>query len=111
MESVAFLGVGSSVGRVATGPLGDKIGRMTVFRISMFAASITLACWPACKDIGSILVFAFFYSFFAGGFIAQSPVVAGDLWGVNTLGGTFALVNLVMVSQDQKRLSVLGTAY
>lgn len=92
-----MLGIGSSVGRVAIGPVADKAGRMNTFRACMFLASVTLALWPACTNISSILSFAFFYAFFAGGFIAQSPVVAGDLWGVNTLGGTFALVNLVMV--------------
>lgn len=92
-----MLGVGSSVGRVAIGPVADKLGRMNTFRVCMFLAAGTMACWPACQTLSSILAFAFFYAFFAGGFIAQSPVVAGDLWGVNSLGGTFALVNLVMV--------------
>ena len=96
-----MLGIGSSVGRVAIGPVADKLGRMNTFRVCMFLAAGTMACWPACQNLPSILAFAFFYAFFAGGFIAQSPVVAGDLWGVNSLGGTFALVNLVMVSFDK----------
>jgi len=92
-----MLGIGSSVGRLAWGPIADKAGRLNTFRFCMLLAGVTMAIWPACQDIGSILAFAFFYAFFAGGFIAQSPVVAGDLWGVNSLGGTFALVNVVMV--------------
>ena len=96
---MAMLGIGSSVGRVAIGPIADKVGRMRMFRVSMFLAAVTMACWPACSDVTSLLLFAFFYAFFAGGFIAQAPVVAGDLWGVSNVGGTFALVNLAMVCE------------
>lgn len=95
--AVAMLGIGSSVGRVTIGPIGDLFGRMNMFRVCMFFAAVSLACWPVCTTLSSILVFAFFYSFFAGGFAAQAPVIAGDLWGVHRLGGTFSFMNIVMI--------------
>ena len=95
--AIGMLGVGSSVGRISIGPVADILGRMLMFRFCMLLAAIVLAVWPACTTVSSILVFAFFYGFSAGGFIAQSPVIAGDLWGVERLGGTFTFMNLVMI--------------
>lgn len=63
----------------------------------MFATALTMALWPLCDTADSFYCFGFFFGLFSGGFIALSPVIAGDMWGVANLGGTFALLNICQV--------------
>ena len=109
--ALAMLGIGSSVGRLVWGPLADMWGRLKCFRLTMFIAFACMVAWPSCRDAPSILSFAFFYSFAAGGFIAMSPLVSSDLWGAHRLGGTFALLNLVMLPGSLSASPLAGVAY
>lgn len=109
--ALAMIGAGSSVGRIVMGPVADVTGRLPTFRLCMFATGVTLATWPACQSPESFYCFGFFYGFFGGGFITLSPVVAGDLWGVETLGGTFTLLNLMMIPGALAGGPVAGAIY
>jgi MFS family permease len=95
--SVAFLGIGSAVGRLICGPIADYFGRLAVFRVTVLAAGIAMACWPACTNESTILAFAFFYGAFAGSFFAMFGAVAADVWGVERLSAMFTLINLVCI--------------
>ena len=108
---VAMLGVGSSVGRIVIGPIADLVGTMVTFRLSVFFTGVALGSWAACYNVAGILTFAFFYGLFAGAFIAQNPVIAGDFWGVANLGGTFAFLNLVMVPGALASAPLAGFLY
>jgi hypothetical protein len=92
-----MLGVGSAVGRLIFGPIADKFGRFSVYRLTVLFDVIILALWPACTTEASVIAFAFFYGMFGGGFAAMFAVVAAELWGPERLSGFFTLVNLVSI--------------
>ena len=94
---VAFLGIGSSVGRVVFGPVSDMIGRTRMFRAAVFAAALCMFLWPTASTPGQLYAFSFMYAFFGGGFIAMVPAVAADQWGLAHLGYMFSGLTLVMV--------------
>lgn len=92
-----MIGIGSSIGRLITGPVSDLVGRLVIFRACMFCTAITFALWNVCTTADGFYTFAFFYGAFAGGFLALLTVVAADLWGVANLGGTFSLLNVAQI--------------
>lgn len=106
-----MIGAGSSVGRVVTGPIADGFGRLPTFRMTVLGAGVVFATWAACTTAESFYAFGFMYAFFAGGFIAIMPAVAGGLWGVENLGGTFVLVNLMSIPGSLGGGPVVGVIY
>lgn len=95
--AVGLLGIGSAVGRVGLGFAADYIGRVRTFQVTLFATAVCLAVWPVCTDAVSLGIFAFFFGFFSGGFIALVPVVTAEFYGAEKLGGTMGIISLALI--------------
>lgn len=106
-----MIGAGSSVGRITMGPIADAAGRIGTFRFALFSTGITLAMWSICFTPEEFYVFGFFYGFTSGSFIALAPAAAGELWGVNNLGGITALFNVVALPGSLASGPLAGVIY
>lgn len=75
---LAIAGLASASGRIAVGVLADRLGRFTMFRVSVLGASIVIFCWLSMTTYIDLLIFAVLFGVFAGGFISMVPAVGAE---------------------------------
>lgn len=95
--AISMLGIGSTIGRFTFGPVADVFGHVITYKFLLASTVIMLAVWTICITETTILIFAFFYAFFAGGFAALFITTASSLWGVARLPAVMSLINLMNI--------------
>lgn len=85
---VGLIGGASIVGRLAISGLATRLGTARLFRSSFVVMSASLLVWLVGGGSYAVLVvFALIFGSAYGGFIALSPAVAADRFGLKGLGG------------------------
>lgn len=85
---LGVIGGGSIVGRLGLAVLGDWLGRMRVLRGSFLLLGLSFLFWLGAGDSFKLLfVFAIVMGIAYGGFIALSPAVTAEMFGLAGLGG------------------------
>jgi len=84
---MGIIGGASIAGRLIFGALGDKVSSIRLFQATFFIAALSYLVWLLASDSFILLVcFAAFLGTGYGGFIALSPVVTAELFGLVGLG-------------------------
>ncbi|KAK1590515.1 major facilitator superfamily transporter [Colletotrichum navitas] len=75
---ISMLNAGSLFGRIASGILGDKIGKYNIFVLVGFLTPIwMLALWIPAKTDGAIIAFAVLFGFCSGAYVSLvAPLIA-----------------------------------
>lgn len=85
---VGLIGGASIVGRLAIGGVAARIGTANVFRAAFLIMAASQLLWLVGGSLYVVLViFALVYGASYGGFIALSPAVAAERFGLKGLGG------------------------
>jgi len=107
----AMLGVGTCVGRIVLGPLGDVVGRFNVFHVSVVASAVCLFTLASATSEGGLLAWCILYPTFSGTVIAIFPVVIGNQWGLQFIGPGVAAVALAMTPGGMAAGTLAGLAF
>ncbi|MBU2644669.1 MFS transporter [bacterium] len=84
---VGVIGAASIVGRLGFGALGVRFSRIHLFQLTFILVSISFIFWMlASASFAMLVIFAIILGFGYGGFIALSPTVASELFGLVGLG-------------------------
>jgi MFS family permease len=89
---VGMIGIGSTLGRLAVGPLADRLGRHLSLVASFAIIAITLALWPLATAYIPLLLFAFVFGTAYGGFVALVPAFTADLYGGRSVGAIIGVL-------------------
>jgi len=85
---LGVIGGGSIIGRLGLAALGDWLGRMRVLRGSFLLLAVSFLLWlSAGGSFKMLFVFAIVMGIAYGGFIALSPAVTAEMFGLVGLGG------------------------
>ena len=84
---MGIIGGSSIAGRLVFGALGDKVSRIRLFQTTFFIVALSYLVWLVAADSFVMLVcFAALLGAGYGGFIALSPAVTAELFGLVGLG-------------------------
>jgi MFS family permease len=85
---IGVIGGGSIIGRLGLAALGDWLGRMRILRGSFLLLAVSFLIWlSAGESFKMLFVFAIVMGISYGGFIALSPAVTAEMFGLAGLGG------------------------
>lgn len=85
---VGIIGGASIVGRLGLGGLADRIGATRLYLGAFFVMTISHVIWLSADDrFGQLVAYAVTLGLGYGGFIALSPAVAAQRFGLAGLGG------------------------
>jgi MFS family permease len=85
---LAVVGVFSTLGRLALGPIADRVGRLRTLQVAVFAMAASYLIWLSEPGYGGLAVFAAIMGAAYGGWVAITPSVLAELFGSEGLGGT-----------------------
>jgi len=88
---VGIIGGASVVGRLALGSVADRVGPVRTYQACFGVMGASYAIWLASSSLPWLVVFATVMGASYGGFIALSPAVTAELFGVRGLGGLLGL--------------------
>ena len=84
---ISVLGASNIVSRLATTGLAGRVGAIRMFMICFTMLPVGLGLWLAVGgSYGGLVVFALLLGVAHGGYVALSPEVAAQLFGVTNLG-------------------------
>lgn len=90
---VGMIGGSSVVGRLGLGGLADRFGPLRLYRFSFTTMAASHLLWlVAGSSLTMLVIYAVVLGFGYGGFIAISPAVVADRFGLENLGGTLGTV-------------------
>lgn len=89
---LSLVGVANAVGRIVTGWLADRLGKVFMFQVSMFGSGVSTLCWMVCTSFPKLLTYGLVYGFFAGGVISLIPSVTSELFGIKKIGAVTGLL-------------------
>lgn len=84
---MGVIGLGSTAGRFFLGNLADRVGRQTALAGTIVGMALALAVWAFSTSLPGLVVFAFAYGVFYGGWVAVLPAVVMDLFGGRSISG------------------------
>lgn len=85
---LAIVGICSTVGRLAFGPIADRFGRIRTFQVAIGVMAASYLIWLSEPGYAGLAVFAGIMGAAYGGWVAISPLVVAELFGTEGLGGT-----------------------
>lgn len=91
-SALGLMGAFSVVGRLALGPLGERVGWMRTLALSCFACALATLWLIVVTELWMLYVFAMIYGFFWGGRLP--PLIASVAW----LFGTASLAELIGIT-------------
>ena len=90
---VGLIGGASVVGRLGLGALADRLGAITLLKICYLVLASSFAIWLlGGESYSTLIVFALVLGAGYGGFVALSPAVLAELFGVRRLGTMMGLM-------------------
>ncbi len=85
---IGVIGGASIVGRLALGALAARMGVVRLYRLAFAVMAVSHLIWLlAGASVGALVVYATVLGVGYGGFIALSPAVAAERFGLDGLGG------------------------
>jgi len=91
---LAVIGISTIFGRLAVGWLSDTIGRKPALAICLFFQAAAVFLLMGIGSVGTFYVFAVIFGLAYGGVVTQLPLIAGELFGLHSIG---AIVGLEML--------------
>src|SRR5438874_5797554 len=89
---LAVIGVGSTAGRFFLGGLADRMGRELSLLLMFIGMALALAMWAISTTVWPLVVFAFVYGVFYGGWVAVLPAVVMDYFGGRNVSGIIGVL-------------------
>jgi MFS family permease len=89
---IAVVGGASIVGRLVLGAVADRVGRIRTYRACFGVMGLSYGIWLVAPSYAWLVVFAVVMGTAYGGFIALSPAVAAEVFGVVGLGGLIGVL-------------------
>ncbi len=89
---LSIMGICSAVGRVAVGYAADRVGKLQMIKLCMFAGGISTLCWMVCTQYYAMAIYGAVFGFFAGGVISLMPAVSADQFGMANIGSVMGLL-------------------
>lgn len=83
---VAVVAGASIVGRLVLGPVADRVGRIRTYRLCFLVMGLSFAIWLGAPTYPWLVLFAIVMGAGYGGFVALSPAVVAEVFGVTGLG-------------------------
>ncbi len=83
---VSVVGGASIAGRLLLGPVADRVGRIRTYRACFAVMGLSFGIWLVAPSYPWLVLFALVMGGSYGGFIALSPAVAAEVFGVTNLG-------------------------
>ncbi|KAJ3358515.1 hypothetical protein GGF32_000357 [Allomyces javanicus] len=93
---LTLINVMSLAGRIVGGWLADRLGAVNMYTLSVLLAGLSiLVFWlPAGVSQPLLILFALTFGTFAGGYIALTPPMVGQLFGVASIPSMMGTVSL-----------------
>ena len=88
---VGVIGGASVVGRLGLGSVADRVGSVRTYQACFGVMGASFGVWLLTSSLPWLVVFAIVMGVSYGGFIALSPAVTAELFGVRGLGGLLGL--------------------
>ncbi|GAB5592431.1 hypothetical protein Unana1_07331 [Umbelopsis nana] len=80
------------VGRIATGYIGDNIGRLNMLIIAMFiSACCNLLIWPLSHTLGGLIAFSCIYGFFCGTYFTMMAAITAYIVKMDKFPSAFSV--------------------
>lgn len=76
---VAILNAASFPGRILTGIMADKWGRLNMLIFASFTSGVLGLCWQACHSNASIIVITALFGFCSGGIVSGQSVAISSV--------------------------------
>jgi MFS family permease len=89
---LGMIGIGSTAGRFSLGGLADRIGRRLALTAMFVGMALALALWAFATSFWPLVVFAFVYGIFYGGWVAVLPAVVMDTFGGRNVSGIIGIL-------------------
>lgn len=89
---VGIIGAASIVGRLALGPVADRVGLLRAFQWCFAAMASSFVLWLTGLGYGVLVVFAVVLGVGYGGFVALGPAVVAERFGTASLGGVLGVL-------------------
>lgn len=89
---MSVMGVSNIVGKIVMGVISDRIGRRYSLIISLSLAASMLFWLMIAHGTWAFYLFAVVYGFAYGSWIPMFPAIAGDLFGLGSLGAIYGAV-------------------
>ncbi|MEZ5235127.1 MAG: MFS transporter [Acidimicrobiales bacterium] len=90
---VSVLGVGSMGGRLVLGAIGSRLDLQRLYLLCFLTMTVSFLIWLVAGSSFVVLVlFALVLGVSYGGYVALSPAVAAQLFGLQGLGGTVGML-------------------
>lgn len=80
------VGIGSIFGRMALGPIAQAWGRQPVLVILYLGLAVGFVGWNFATTFIELMIFSIAFGTLYGGFVALSPTVLADYFGVGHIG-------------------------
>lgn len=105
---VSFISVFSTIGRVATGFLADRLGGRLILVASLVTATAALIWLFFTGQVWMFYVFAVVFGLAYGGMVPLTTIVPVDLFGLASFGIIIAGLNLVSTTGEAMGAPVAG---
>jgi MFS transporter, OFA family, oxalate/formate antiporter len=92
---LGVIGVGSTAGRFFLGGLADRMERMRAVLMMFIGIGASMIGWAVSAHIWPLMIFAFIFGIFYGGFVALLPAVVMDDYGGKNVS---ALIGILYTS-------------
>jgi predicted MFS family arabinose efflux permease len=89
---VGIIGAASVIGRIVLGGVADHAGPLRAYRVSFLLIGMSFALWWIGDGFWLLAAFAAVLGVGYGGFVALSPVVLAEFFGVERLGGLLGVL-------------------
>ena len=89
---VGIIGAASVIGRIVLGGVADHAGPLRAYRVSFLLIGASFALWWVGDGFWLLAAFAAVLGVGYGGFVALSPVVLAEFFGVERLGGLLGVL-------------------
>jgi OFA family oxalate/formate antiporter-like MFS transporter len=91
---LVVIGIATILGRFVVGWLSDTIGRKPALAICLFFQAAAVFSLMGIGGVGAFYAFAAVFGLAYGGVVTQLPLIAGELFGLHSIG---AIVGLEML--------------
>ncbi|WP_416898130.1 MAG: MFS transporter [Minwuia sp.] len=89
---ISAIGIGSILGRIALGPVAQRVGRQPVTTALYIGIALSLAGWNFSTMFWQLLLFGVVFGTLYGGFVALAPTLLSDYFGVGHVGSVIGVV-------------------
>ena len=89
---VGCIGIGSSIGRLAMGPVADRFGRKEALAGALALVGLDMFFWLAAHQFWTLAAFALVFGATYGGFVALAPALTADFFGGRSVGSILGIL-------------------